>query len=182
VVALNATDLEIFRDAGIDGVVLPTPVPPDRVSTLDKKTARERLDLPLDSPVYLHLGHATCKRNLRVLEPLADSGILLLVISPHSVPEDGALPTGRRVEVVRGRVDVGDYYRAADVYVFPTVEGGAAIGLPMSIAEALGNGLHVVARRSRMTERWAEDPRVVLVDDDDDLIIRARERAAAASA
>jgi glycosyltransferase involved in cell wall biosynthesis len=71
---------------------------------------------------------------------------------------------------VHGRVEVSDYYRAADVYVFPTVDRSATIGVPLSIVEALANDLPVVARRSFLTERWASDPRVSLVDDDRELV------------
>jgi glycosyltransferase involved in cell wall biosynthesis len=65
---------------------------------------------------------------------------------------------------------LADRYRAANVYVFPTVDSDEAIGVPMSIFEALANGTPVVARRSAALERWVDQPGLHLTDNDEQLI------------
>jgi glycosyltransferase involved in cell wall biosynthesis len=180
VVVANADGQEAFARAGVRTQLLQLEVPPDRISALDGPSARERLGLSSEQQIHLHVGHATPGRNLHALQPLAARGLLLLVLSPYTELDRSALPQGPGVRVVHERVDVGDYYRAADVYVFPTVDPTATIGLPVSVLEALANGLPVVARRSPMTARWEGDPAVTLVDSDDELVQQA-ERAASRS-
>lgn len=124
------------------------------------------------------MGHGTPGRNLAALSPLAGDAILVLVLSPYSALDPEAVPQGDGVVVVHERVDVAAYYRAADVYLFPTTDGQASISVPMSVVEARAGGLPVVARRSALTERWSDHPEVDLVDDDATLISVARARGA----
>jgi hypothetical protein len=173
-VATNARDERAFAAMGLRAELLEVEASTDRLCTLDVRSARRLLDLPSDRLVFLHVGHATDGRNLRSLSPLAASDVLQLVLSPYSPLDEGTLPTGPGVRVVHEKVSVGEYYRAADVYVFPTVDTNAAIGVPMSIVEALGNQLPVVARRSQLTERWDGHPQVTLVESDHELVLAAR--------
>ena len=173
VVALNEDDAARFRRLRVPTEVLPVPLPLDRISNMPRSEARAAVGLPATGQVFLHVGHATEGRNLHALAPLAQDGLLVLVMSPFSPLDPATLPTGPNVVVVHERVDVRAYYRAADAYVFPTVAKDAVIGIPMSIAEARGNEIPVVARRSSLTERWSEDPGVALVDSDEELVRRA---------
>ena len=173
VVAGNAADRRRFGAVGLATELLAPETPEDRVSTLTRSQARSLLGLPQDARVHLHVGHATAGRNLRALGPLADQDLLVLVISPRFPLDQAVLPGGPGVVLVSERVEVGHYYRAADTLVFPVVDPNAVISMPMSIVEALGNQLPVVARRSAMTERWERDARVVLVDTDRELVAAA---------
>lgn len=163
--ALNPQDAALLRMAGWPVVLLPPAAAPDRVSELSREQARHALGLPQDSVVHLHVGHATRARDLTDLAPLIGlpGHLLVLVLSPFSTPEEGAVPAG--AIVVQEQVDVSTYYRAADVYVFPTHRRLGAISQPMSIVEALANGIPVVARRSPLTSLWHDDPAVHLVMD-----------------
>jgi glycosyltransferase involved in cell wall biosynthesis len=173
VVALNEADAATFRACGVPTEVMPTPDLADRTSDLTRAQARGLLGLDQTGSVFLHVGHATAGRNLHALAPLAEHGMLVLVMSPHSPLEVANLPSGPNVRVVHERVEIGHYYRASDVYVFPTVDTGSVIGIPMSIAEARSNGIPVVARRSSLTQRWDGEDQVTLVDTDDDLVASA---------
>jgi hypothetical protein len=150
-------------------------VDPRRIAAdgLTQAAARQELGIT-GGPVFLHAGHPTIGRNLAALGPLAENGQLVLLLSPFREIEEGALPSGSSVHVVHRRVEnVGSFYRAADVYVFPTHGLLDVIGLPMSIVEALANGTPVVARRSQVTSRWQDTTGVVLVDSDADLVATA---------
>lgn len=173
--ALNPEDAALLERAGWPVVLLPPRAPSDRVSEVARDEARLQLGLPLDATVHLHVGHATLARDLQDLAPLATmpGHLLVLVISPFSAPEPGALPEG--AVVVAEQVDVSTYYRAADVYVFPTHRRLGAISQPMSVVEAIANDLPVVARRSHLTGMWEGAEGVHLVDDAAALVRRALE-------
>lgn len=164
VAAANEDDRLAAERLGLRAQAWSPPQDESRVGREDRRAARERLGLPLDRPVVLHVGHGTPGRGLLDLAPLAEHAEVVLVLSPGTPLHPGALPTGPGVRVVHERVDVAAYYRAADLYLFPTVDRGAVIGVPLSIGEALLNETPVVARRGPLTERWEGDPAVHLVD------------------
>lgn len=177
-VVANEADRAVMVGLGWRTELLDVEAPPDRVSALPRDAARVSLGLPVDRPVFLHVGHATPGRNLGALSPLADDGgVLALVLSPRSPVVEEVLPVGPGLRVVHERVDVGAWYAAADVYVFPTTEPGSAIGVPMSVVEAVANRTPVVARRGPLTERFADEPLVTLVDGDDELVAVAQQLA-----
>lgn len=179
VVVAHAQDRAYFEACGLRTRQLDPIASPDRVSGVSREEARRVLGLPQDAVVFLHVGHGTPGRNLHALAPLASGGTLVLVLSPYSALDPEAVPSGDDVVVIHERVDVASYYRAADVYVFPTTDGHSSISVPMSVVEASAGGLPVVARRSALTERWADHPGVDLVDDDEGLVSVARARAGA---
>lgn len=174
-IAANEADRDVLAGLGLRAELLDVRAPTDRVSALGQADARALVGLPGDEIVFLHVGHATHGRNLRALEPLADLGVLMLVLSPYSEMDETTLPDHPGVRIVHEQVPVGDYYRAADVYVFPTVSMTSAIGLPMSIVEAIANGVPVVARSSALTERWSGHYLVTLIDSDEELVAVAHE-------
>jgi hypothetical protein len=162
----------LFQRAGLHARLLVPRVSATKVSVkASRQAARESLGWD-DTPHYLHVGHARHGRNLRALDGLREYGTLHIVLSDYQAEEEAALPDeGDRLEVHRGLCsDLGDRYRAADVYVFPTVDGREVIGAPMSIFEALANGTPVVARRSAAVERWTNQPELHLADNDQQLI------------
>lgn len=162
----------LARSAGISVSRLYPRVPTEKVSDAPSRSdARVGLGWG-DGPQYLHVGHARRGRNLRALGDLSNVGTLRLVISDYKPEEPNALPVeGAGVEVHRGPcADLADRYRAADVYVFPTVDMREVIGLPMSVFEALANATPVVARRSPALERWGDLSGLFLVDSDQELV------------
>jgi glycosyltransferase involved in cell wall biosynthesis len=171
-ISTNPGQLQAYRSAGVNVREIGSRVDPGRVATnsLTQRDAQRELEIQ-GGPVFLHVGHPTAGRNLVALEQLAQNGQLVLLLSPFRDIEEGAIPVGPNVHIVHRRVtNVGSFYRAADVYVFPTYGLLDVIGLPMSILEALANGTPVVARRSQVTLRWENTPGVILADSDAELI------------
>ena len=149
--------------------------------SLSREVARVQCQIK-SKMVFLHVGHAKAGRNLRSLEPLSDFGLLIVVLSPLFSEEPNALPEGPNVQIVRGKTDrISAFYRASNVYVFPTHLDTEVIGIPMSIFEALANGIPVVARRSHSLERWSHLVDLYLVETDEELTEIAIKIAARAS-
>lgn len=162
----NEADRGRYAAAGWSVEVVAVSAAPGTRASVGRAQARLALGLPAEGPVFLHVGHATAGRNLEALAPLARHGTLALVLSPFTPLDPAVLPSGPGVRVVHERVDVATWYAACDVYLFPTIDPGRVVGVPMSIVEARANARPVVARRSVLTERWAGDPGVRLVDSD----------------
>jgi hypothetical protein len=167
------------EEIGLRPRLLSPRVPPNKVSTRSKVDARRLLKIPLDSIVYLHVGHAKLGRNLTLLEGLSGTGHILVVVSSRFPEEEGSLPTGERVTILRGpQPALADLYAAADVYVFPTTAANSVIGIPMSVMESLANGTPVVAIGSEMLERWSELEGLYLCQGEQSFLETARRVAA----
>jgi len=156
--------------ASADTRLLTPRVHPAKISALSRDQARRRSGLPLDGLVFLHVGHAKRNRNLHVLEDLASRGRVVIALSGAFEEEPGSLPSGPNIELRRGRQDLATLYRAASVYVFPTCQADAVIGIPMSVMEAHANGTPVVAMRSDSMRRWAGMTDVHIADGDADFL------------
>jgi glycosyltransferase involved in cell wall biosynthesis len=141
-------------------------VHPAKISDLSRDQARRWSGLPVDGIVFLHVGHAKRNRNLHVLENLATRGRVVIALSGAFEEEPGSLPSGPNIELRRGRQDLATLYRAASVYVFPTCQADAVIGIPMSVMEAHANGTPVVAMRSDSIRRWTGMTDVHVADGD----------------
>jgi hypothetical protein len=170
IVASTSSLAKEFEQANFETVLLSARVASSRVSRIGtRQAAKNKLGYGSDR-VYLHVGHAKKNRNLHAMSHLTQYGRVQLILSPYEPEEPGAVPEEPGVDVLRSAVpDIGDYYRAADVYVFPCRDEKAVIGLPMTIIEALANGTPVVAYRTATTARWAGHARVTLVTTDEEL-------------
>ncbi len=120
-----------------------------RPARLDER-ARSRVALGINSAerVVLLVGHVRAGRNLRVLGELTSAGhVVMLVVSPRFVPDprvaDELRAAGVRL-VTESLPDIRMAYWAADIYVFPTIDSSAAVGVPLSVLEALACGVPVV--------------------------------------
>lgn len=150
-------------------------VPANKVSTLSISEARRQLGFDQSETIFLHVGHAREGRGLHHLKEIAPHGRFVIILSTAFPEEAGVVPQGPGIDARRGNIpNLRDYYRAADVYVFPTASARSVIGIPMSIVEALANGTPVVALRSEVTARFENTPNVTLCDTPQELIEAAR--------
>lgn len=121
------------------------------VDAQQKAVLRKKYGIPADKPVVLHVGHLTAGRNLNQLLKLEDSFHIVLVASSFALNvKDVAL---RQELLARDNVTliehylpaVEEIYQLSDVYIFPVVEAGNCIDVPLSALEAASCGKPVVA-------------------------------------
>jgi len=149
----SESDQTRFSEAGYHTESLPSGVDLDRFQPVDSDTQdsiRAELGLDPDERVFLHVGHFKEGRNLRSLLSLQEYGTVVVVGSPSTGPQQtliadledaGCVVQTAYVERIER------YYQAADWYVFPVIDETNSIRAPLSVLEAMGCNLPVLATR-----------------------------------
>ncbi len=146
--------------------VIPTGVDPPATPEESKRGIRRRLGLSEDDLILLYVGRLAREKNLELLLRAARAALreapevsLALVgegDEERSLRQQvGHLGLSERVRFV-GPVPhraVGDWYRAADLFVFPSVSETQGL----VVLEAMAHGLPVLAIRSVGTSDFIED-------------------------
>jgi thymidylate kinase/glycosyltransferase involved in cell wall biosynthesis len=110
---------------------------------------RAELGIGPQESLILHVGHLKPSRNLTVLARLAEAGLGRVVMVASTSTEVDQHTRATLVEagvtIVRKFLpNVEDYYRAADVYVFPVENELGSIEIPLSVVEAAACGVPVI--------------------------------------
>lgn len=117
-----------------------------------KERLREKLGLPMEGPLVVHVGHLRAIRNLGPLAEIALAGRVAVAVVGSSDHGDGS---GIAEELRRAGAHVIDrylpqvehVYQAADAFVFPVVDPHGAIEVPLGVLEAAACGLPVASTR-----------------------------------
>jgi len=124
------------------------PAAPGRQAAL-----RAKYGVPIDRWVLLHVGHIKAERNIQALARLqaeaAREGEPLQIVVVGSTSTRQEAEARRELEqsgvrVLDGYLPIVEAYQMADAYAFPVVEDIAAIGIPLSILEAMACNLPVL--------------------------------------
>lgn len=122
------------------------------VSEVEKNKLKKELGLPLNKIILLHVGHLNEGRNLRVLSQFNNSkAIFPIVIVSSTVTPDYKLYNSLKsngVTIKEGYIpQIENYYKAADCYVFTTVDSNYSIQIPLSVIEALACNVPVITTK-----------------------------------
>jgi glycosyltransferase involved in cell wall biosynthesis len=173
----NKADLVIVPTTGVrsrllaHGVrtpveVIPTGIDPPGTPDEPKPAIRRRLGVPADDLILLYVGRLAQEKNLGLLlratraalEATPDVSLVLVGEGDEErslrqqVARLGLSERARFVGPVPHRA-VGDWYRAADLFVFPSVSETQGL----VVLEAMAHGLPVLAIRSVGTSDFIED-------------------------
>jgi len=121
---------------------------------------RERMRLPADRLLVLFVGRFDAQKGLFELldawKQLAfENATLLLVGGSEWSPVDFLDLGGKHVELRGFTPEIGDYYRAADVFVLPS----HSEGMSNALLEAMTSGLAVISTRVGAAEEMVEHER-----------------------
>lgn len=115
---------------------------------------RKELGIPLDAKVVLSVGEVNKNKNHKVgieaLAKLRGKNTYYVICGRGPLMEAHkelaqSLGVGDRVVLTGYRTDVADFYKMANVFLFPSFREG----LPVAVMEAMASGLPVVATRIR---------------------------------
>lgn len=115
---------------------------------------RKELGIPLDAKVVLSVGEVNKNKNHKVgieaLAKLNDPDVYYVICGRGPLMDAHKelakeLGVGNRVILTGYRTDVADFYKMADVFLFPSFREG----LPVAVMEAMASGLPVVATKIR---------------------------------
>jgi len=118
---------------------------------VSKKNLRKKLNLPINKTIVMHAGHLKRDRNLKMFELLDDAVFKLLIVSNTTKKEldlKNELKQIKNLKIIEEYLpNIYDYYKASDIYFFPTVDKKAAIQIPLSIIEAYSSGIKILTTR-----------------------------------
>jgi len=115
---------------------------------------RKELGIPLNAKVILSVGEVNKNKNHKVgieaLAKLKDKNTYYVICGRGPLMETHkelaqSLGVSDRVILTGYRTDVADFYKMADVFLFPSFREG----LPVAVMEAMASGLPVIATRIR---------------------------------
>lgn len=114
-----------------------------------KKALRKHYGVDENSLVVLHVGHVRPNRNVQLLSDIAQlRKVQVLLVGSTSTPPDETLIRQliqMDVLVVRNFIPcIEEMYQLADIYLFPVISEHAAIGVPLSVLEAMACNLPVI--------------------------------------
>ena len=115
---------------------------------------RKELGIPLDAKVILSVGEVNMNKNhkigIKALAKLNDPNVYYVICGRGPLMEAHkelaqSLGVGDRVILTGYRTDVADFYKMADIFLFPSFREG----LPVAVMEAMASGLPVIATKIR---------------------------------
>ena len=121
------------------------------ITANDKNKFRQKLGLPLNVKILLHVGHINKGRNLAILKILLNEGYKLVIIGSthfktdneykHNLEKAGYVFFNDYIE------NIEEFYQASDIYVFPVLSSISAMEFPLSVLEAMSCNLPILTTR-----------------------------------
>ncbi len=120
------------------------------VDQITKSDLRNKYGIQENAKVVLHVGHLNEGRNIQQLLNLDDEYFLVLVTSTFTKGEQDkqlkeAFLKRKNTLLIDSFVEnIEEIYQLSDLYLFPVVEAGHCIDVPLSVLEAASCGISVL--------------------------------------
>ncbi len=153
--AQSESGRKVLQEVGYNARIIRSGADSNRFRPADPdEKARLRAEYGIDPSAYvvLHVGHINEGRNLRMLGEVASvPNACPVLVGSTSTAQDASLATwlkGKGVRILDSFIErIEDVYRLADLYLFPVIDHGHAVEIPLSVLEAMACNLPVVTTR-----------------------------------
>jgi len=145
----------------------------------EKARLKAELGIRPEDKVILSVGHLTTGRRLDILVDVSKKVKARFVFVASDMPTDDpriqeSLESSGIIIIKRYLPKIQDVYGAADCYLFTTGSLDSAIGMPLSILEAMAMNIPVVTRDfsslSRNLGKPSEDNGIFFIKDEKDVV------------
>ncbi len=163
-IVLSNKQANYYRQMGFQTIVSPIGVESSKYREIcldEKRKLRQKLNLPADEKIVLHVGHINKGRNLEILRKLLGLGYRIVIIAStrfeadlklkSELEEEGYLFVSNYIEKIE------EYYQASDVYVFPVLSAVSAMEFPMSVLEAMSCNIPVMTTKFGGIESFLQE-------------------------
>ncbi len=151
IIVLSAKEESYYKQLNLKCSISPIGVDTDKFINVSAKTKialRKKLKLPIDTKIVLHVGHINKGRNIQSIEQLQSLNYLIVIVGSTMFNSDMKLKNELEgkgfVFVTKYLKNIEDYYKAADLYIFPVEETTSAIEFPLSVFEAMSCNIPVI--------------------------------------
>ncbi len=163
-IVLSNKQANYYRQMGFQATVSPIGVESSKyreISLDEKSMLRQKLNLPVNEKIVLHVGHINKGRNLEILRKLLGLGYRIVIIASTRFESDLKLKSELEKEgylFVSDYIEnIEEYYQASDIYVFPVLSAFNAMEFPMSVLEAMSCNIPVITTRFGGIENFLEE-------------------------
>ena len=163
-IVLSNKEAAYYRQLGFRCIVSPIGVESTKYTAItpdQKNVIRQKLNLPIQDKIVLHVGHINKGRNLEVLRPLLNSGYRIIIIASTRFESDLQLKSQLEgigyLFITNYIKNIEEYYQASDIYVFPVLSAVSAMEFPMSVLEAMSCNIPVVTTKFGGIESFLEE-------------------------
>lgn len=140
--------LQAMQQLNINNKLIPLFVDTQKFKPLSgsqqKQELRKKYNLPADKYIITHMGHLNYGRNLESLIPLQSDKVQVVILASSSTPADAPKEEKLKQQLINAGIIIYDgyveqiqeFYQLSDLYIFPVINTGGSIGMPLSILEA----------------------------------------------
>lgn len=151
IIVLSKKEAYYYQHIGFKSIVSPIGVDTNKfteVNFRNKKRLRNKLNLPVNNKIILHVGHITKGRNIDSMKVLLSQGYKIVIIGSTRFESNFKLKQKLEIDgyiFITNYVEkIEEYYQASDIYMFPVKSFTGAMEFPLSIFEAMSCNLPII--------------------------------------
>lgn len=155
IISLSKKSYDFYSEKiGGNVIYIKTGVDTQRFAPVDKdvkNALREKYGIDKDAKVVLHIGHMNISRNVDSLRDISKNRQIVFVVSSEFEHDDELskrLEENENIKIIDSFIpNIEEIYQLSDVYLFPVINDGGCIDIPLSVLEAASCGIPAVVTK-----------------------------------